>query len=235
MTLPELLPIPGGSFLMGENDDDKFAGDTERPRHCVRLAPFLLGSAPVTLREFRGFHPGHEPELPADWPVAMVSWHEARAYCRWLAGQSGAAYRLPTEAEWEYAARAGSRTPYPWGETMRPDLANHWYDEQGGKVGPGHRTPPGSYPANAFGLRDMLGNLCEWVQDAWHPDYHGAPEDGSAWELGESGAGDEEETPRVLRGGAWDYLPRLLRVSWRDSLAACSRRDNVGFRVARPL
>jgi formylglycine-generating enzyme required for sulfatase activity len=223
---PDLVLIPGGSFLMGENEEDKFAGDTERPRHRVTLPSFQMGRAPVTLGELRRFLPDHEADLPAQWPAAMLSWDDAQAYCAWIGEHLGCSYRLPTEAEWEYAARAGTQTPYPWGDAIRPDLANHWYNEQGEKIGPGHRTPPGCYPPNDFGLLDMLGNLCEWVQDTWHPDYENAPSDGSAWESG--GSTDS----RVLRGGAWDYLPRLLRTSWRDHLPACSCRDNVGFRIA---
>ena len=213
---------------MGENDEDKFAEDTERPRHRVILPPFQMGQTPVTLAELRRFLPDHEPDLPSEWPAASMSWDEAQGYCRWLGEQLGKPYRLPTEAEWEYAARAGTQTLYPWGDTMRPDLANHWYNEQGAKIGPGHRTPPGCYPPNDFGLLDLLGNLCEWVQDSWHPDYHGAPDNGLAWE-------SENAPSRVLRGGSWDYLPRLLRTSWRDSLRASSQRDNVGFRLACSL
>lgn len=229
MTTPDLLLIPGGTFFMGENAEDKFAGDTERPRHRVTLPAFRMGRSPVTLGELRRFLPGHEADLPAQWPAAMVSWEEATAYCQWLGEEDGSSYRLPTEAEWEYAARAGTQTPYPWGNILRPDLANHWYDEQGEKIGPGHRTAPGSYPPNDFGLLDMLGNVCEWVQDGWHPHYLGAPEDGSCWNSG------EEEAGRVLRGGAWDYLPRLLRVSWRDTFPGFCRRDNIGFRIACSL
>jgi len=223
---PDLVLIPGGSFWMGENEEDKFASDTERPRHFVEVKPFCLGKNLVLLEEYRAFRPDHEAELPAEWPAAKVSWDDAVAYCDWLSGEHGAAYRLPTEAEWEYAARAGTQTPYPWGDTMDAGQANYWYDEQGQKVGAGHRTPPGVYPENGFGLHDMLGNLCEWVQDTWHPNYEGSPQDGSAWES------PALTSRRVLRGGAWDYLPRLLRVSWRDALPHSARRDNVGFRIA---
>jgi formylglycine-generating enzyme required for sulfatase activity len=225
MKLPDFVMIPAGEFLMGENEQDKFAGDTERPRHRVKIAPFQLAKSPVTLEEYRHFRPGHEADLPETWPACMVSWEEATAYCDWLGGGC----RLPSEAEWEYAARAGSRTHYPWGDLISPAEANYYYTEQGVKVGCGHRTPPGTFPPNAFGLFDMPGNVCEWMADTWHPDYQGAPATGGPWITEE--AGDR----RVLRGGAWDYLPRLLRVSWRDALPASSRRDNVGFRIARPL
>jgi len=222
MSDPDFVPIPAGNFLMGENADDKFAGDTERPRHAVRVEPFLLARTPVTIGEFRNFRPEHEPGQPAGWPAAMVSWDDAAGYCGWLGGGS----RLPTEAEWEFAARAGTTTPYPWGDAITPSHANYYYAEDGRKIGCGHRTPPGRFPPNAFGLLDMLGNVCEWTQDRWHPDYQGAPADGSA----RTGSGLPDR--RVLRGGAWDYMPRLLRVSWRDGLPRTARRDNVGFRVA---
>jgi formylglycine-generating enzyme required for sulfatase activity len=223
---PELVLIPGGSFWMGENDDDKFAGDTERPRHRVDLEAFYLGKSPVTLGEYRLFRPTHEEKLPSEWPAAMISWEEAVGYCSWLGEQVGMPYRLPTETEWEYAARAGTQTPYPWGDSLHAGHANYYYNEQGNKIGPGQRTPPDIYPPNEFGLFDMLGNVCEWVQDAWHPNYQSAPADGSAWEA----AG--VESLRVVRGGAWDYLPRLLRCSWRDALPQGRRRDNLGFRIA---
>jgi formylglycine-generating enzyme required for sulfatase activity len=209
-----LLEIPGGTFFMGENDDDKFANDTERPRHSVTVPSFRLGRSPVTIGEFRQFRPGHESGLPSEWPAAMVSWVDAVAYCQWL----GPDFRLPTEAEWEYAARAGAQTPYYCGETIDLRQANYLYTEQGAKVGHGCRTPSGSYPANPFGLFDMLGNVCEWTEDFWRPDYQTEP--------------SYNEIRHVLRGGAWDYLPRLLRCSWRDALAGDKCRDNVGFRVA---
>ena len=209
-----LQELPGGTFFMGENDDDKFANDTERPRHRVDVASFRIADAPVTIGEFRRFRPGHESGLPPEWPVAMVSWDDAVAYCQWL----GPEFRLPTEAEWEYAARAGTQTPYHCGETIDLSQANYLYTEQGAKIGIGRRTPSGSYPANAFGLFDMLGNVCEWTEDLWRPDYQTEP----LW----------NETRHVLRGGAWDYLPRLLRCSWRDALARDKRRDNAGFRIA---
>ncbi len=207
------IPLPGGTFTMGENADDKFANDTERPRHTEAVAPLLLSATPVTIGEFRCFRPYHEPGLPDDWPVAMVTWEDAMAYCTWL----GDGVRLPTETEWEYAARAGTTSPYPWGDFIDPTLANYLYTEEGRKTGPGHRTPVASYPPNPWGIYDLCGNVCEWTADPWRPGYD-APGDPAR---------------RVLRGGAWDYLPRLLRVSWRDALLATSRRDNLGFRLAK--
>lgn len=207
------VDLPAGEFWMGENANDKFANDTERPRHRVAVAAFRLAAFPVTVAEFRAFRPEHPDPGAPDWPVAFVSWRDAVAY----ADAHGA--RLPTEAEWEYAARAGSTTPYPQGDTLAAADANHLYSERGERIGPGHRTPAGAYPPNAFGLHDLLGNVAEWCADPWRPRYDAAPAPGR----------------RVLRGGAWDYLPRLLRVSWRDSLEETARRDNVGFRLAADL
>ena len=226
MIPPDFVTIPGGEFLMGENDGDKFANDTERPRRRVRIPSFRLARFPVTVGEFRRFRPGHEPDSPEDWPATMISWEDAQSYCLWMGNGIGTGIRLPSEAEWEYAARAGSTTHYPWGGTISPADANYYYEENGTRVGCGHRTPAGAFPANAFGLLDMVGNVCEWTADGWYPGHEGAPIDGSA--RLDSGFRDS----RVLRGGAWDYLPRLLRVSWRDHLYPQVRRDNVGFRVA---
>jgi formylglycine-generating enzyme required for sulfatase activity len=214
--------IPEGTFLMGENDNDRFANETERPRHVVHIPAFELARNPVSVAEYRQFDPSHETGTSDDTPVTSVSWNDAIAYCTWL----GPNYRLSSEAEWEYAARAGSQNLYPWGNTIDTTQANFYYDENGTRVGLGRMTPPGAFPPNAFGLNDMIGNVCEWTADRWHPNYLGAPDDGSPWVTGETRS-------RVIRGGAWDYLPRLLRVSWRDHLDESSKRDNVGFRVAR--
>lgn len=217
---PAAVTIPAGEFWMGESEGDKFANDTERPRHLVRIArPFRLAVFPVTRALLRG----RVADSPADdLPATGVSWTEAVAFCRALGG------RLPSEAEWEYAARAGTLTPFPGGFDLRVSEANFLYSEHGERIGLGRTTPAGTHPPNAFGLEAMAGNVCEWCADAWHPDYVNAPVDGSA-------RTDGRHDLRVIRGGAWDYLPRLLRSSWRDALPASTRRDNVGFRVAWDL
>jgi formylglycine-generating enzyme required for sulfatase activity len=224
--LPLMISLPAGEFIMGEIAGDKFANDTERPAHCVQiLAPFALGKFSVTVCEFRRFQGDHFPEDADDLPAVCVNWHDACAYCNWLTEQTGRRYRLPSEAEWEYACRARSRTPFATGNEITPAQANFLYDEHGLRIGTGCRTAVGSFLPNAFGLCDLHGNVGEWVADSWHPDYHGAPTDGTAWiETG--------ELRRVVRGGAWDYLPRLLRSSWRDWRFADLRMDNIGFRVA---
>jgi formylglycine-generating enzyme required for sulfatase activity len=188
-------------------------------------ASFALGKFPVTTGEFRKFRGSHAPEEEDNLPVVCVSWRDADGYCEWLSEQSGREYRLPSEAEWEFACRAGSHTPFSGGDEISTDAANFLYDENGTPVGLGHRTPVGSYPPNDFGLHDMHGNVCEWVADTWRTDYLGAPTDGSTRLL-------PPDLRRMIRGGAWDYLPRLLRSSWRDWRFVNQRADNIGFRIA---
>lgn len=224
---PAMIDLPLGLFAMGEHADDKFASDLERPKHRVEIArPIALARYPITVAEYAAFTGEAFLQNETLLPVAGVSWNDAGAYCEWLALVTGHAYRLPTEAEWEYACTAGRECSFPCGLALTPADANYLYDEHGHRVGPGRRTPVGSYPANAFGLYDMAGNVCEWVSDAWHPTFTGAPVEGESWES------ETTSTLRVIRGGAWDYLPRLLRCAWRDFLPRATRRDNVGFRVA---
>jgi len=214
----QMVQIPPGEFVMGETTDDKFADETERPAHRVTIPAFAIARFPVTCREYRAFAPDHSPDEDPALPVVNVSWQDAQSYCVWLTLQTGHPYRLPTEPEWEYACRAGSRTPFAWGSEITPANANFLHDENCLRVGPGQRTPEGAYPPNAFGLYDMHGNVCEWVEDPWRPNYLTPP----------------VEAQRVIRGGAWDYMPRLIRSAWRDWLQLHHRRDNVGFRLASP-
>ncbi len=215
MTDPiEMVAIPAGRFLMGTAGEDRFANSTERPAHAVVFdQPFKVSRFPVTEALWARFRGAGTGSL---LPVTRVSWHEACEFVTWLAAATGRGFRLLTEAEWEYCCRAGSTSLFAFGDTLEPAQANYLYDEHGFKVGPGRRTSPGSYQPNGFGLEDMHGNVCEWVADAWRPSYDAAP--------------DEEF--RVIRGGAWDYMPRLLRSAWRDFAPPGTRRDNLGFRVA---
>ena len=217
---PWMITLPVGEFIMGASEGDKFADDTERPAHVVIVATFACSRAPVTVGELRTFRPSHSASDDAAWPVACVSWEEAAAYCAWLSRETGRAYRLPREAEWEYACRAGTRTPFATGEELTPDDANYFYREDGARVGPGRRTPIDMYPANTFGLHDLHGNVCEWTADEWRPNYATATGDAAR---------------RAIRGCGWDYLPRLLRSAWRDGLPLDTRRDNLGFRLALTL
>ncbi len=227
---PRVAAVPSETFWMGESADDKFANDTERPRHRVSFAHrFAIGVYPVTVDEYQAFDPSHAPSDCPRWPVVDVSWQNASAYCAWLAEQTGKTFRLPSEAEWECACRAGTDTCFSTGEDISPAQANFLYSESGERIGIGRREEVGAYSENQYGLHDFHGNVSEMTADAWHATYIGAPVDGSAWTVG--GASDR----RVIRGGGWDYLPRLLRSTWRDSIHLRERRDNVGFRVALTL
>jgi len=224
--LPLMVGLPAGRFSMGESVGDKFANDTERPAHTVRIGGGVaLGRFPILLAEYWQFQPAHFPGDSPDSPVTRVNWLEAVAYCRWLSARTPRTYRLPSEAEWEYACRSGSSTPFSCGNDLTTAQANFLYDESGSRIGMGRLIAAGSYPPNAFGLCDLHGNVSEWTEDTWHPNYLDAPADGSAWVA-------PGERRRVVRGGAWDYLPRLLRSSWRDWQFENHRADNLGFRVA---
>lgn len=254
---PELVVLAPGRFLMGSTEEERQAAlelgarkawlEREAPRHWVSIArPLALARHPVTVGQWRQFVLGTRWKGGGDtsWaapgfmqddehPVVGVSWHDAQLYVRWLSARTGKRYRLPSEAEWEYACRAGSATPFAFGADIRPDQAN--YDTRfawsGSAQGAPRRgtTPAGSYPPNAWGLCDMHGNVWEWVQDVMHDSYEGAPVDGSAWEAG----GDQDR--RVLRGGSWLYHPRYLRSAVRNGFAARLSNDKVGFRVAREV
>ena len=247
--MPEMVVIPGGSFLMG-CVSGIYCGDYEKPVHSVRIASFEMSKYEVTFEEYDAFTDatGRERAYDADWgrgrrPVINVSWHDAVAYTQWLSSQTGESYRLPSEAEWEYAARAGSTTMYSWGNDIGHNRANcedcgsQWDDRQ--------TAPVGSFSANRWGLHDMHGNVWEWVQDCWHWDYKGAPADGSAWF--ESEAGDcgtrrslfgtvVAKTGRVLRGGSWGSSREFyLWSEFRDNSDSTiiGGINGIGFRVVR--
>jgi formylglycine-generating enzyme required for sulfatase activity len=234
VNLPALRTLPSGSFLMGGIPEDKFVSQVELPQHRVTIHHlFALGKYPVTRREWFSVMGSLPPGVSGgefdNRPVVNVTFPEVMAYLRELSIHSGREYRLPTEAEWEYACRAGSTTVFPHGNRLESTDANFLYDEQGSPVGYGGPTTVGLYPANPFGLHDMMGNVCEWTADTWHPTYHHAPDDGSPW------IRYEKPARRTIRGGAWDHLPRVLRASWRDWAPEQARWDNLGFRVARTL
>ena len=155
-----------------------------------------------------------------------VSWDEATAYSAWLSERTGRAYRLPSEAEWEYCCRAGTTSVFNTGASISVEQANYLYTDYRDRPGLGRPVEVGSYPPNAFGLFDMHGNVCQLVADAWHDNYLGAPGDGSA--LTEA----SDQPWRVVRGGGWDAMPRILRCAHRDWVHRATRFDNVGFRVA---
>ena len=162
-------------------------------------------------------------------PVINVSWNDAQLYIHWLNGKTGGGYRLPSEAEWEYAARAGSTTEYSWGDDIGSNRTNCDNDDCGDSYE--YTAPVGSFPANAWGLHDMHGNVWEWVQDCWHESYAGAPNDGSAWIDITWTSGSC--SLRVIRGGSWLNSARIMRSSYRATDNIWERLENVGFRVAR--
>ena len=225
---------------MGSPASERDRSDGEGPQHRVTLsAPFALGVSEVTFAEWdacvrgggcNGYHPDDGGWGRGTRPVINVSWEDAQAYVRWLSRATGATYRLPSESEWEYAARAGTRTARYWGEAESGQCryANGW--EYSASCPDGHRNtaPVRSYAPNGFGLHDVLGNMWEWMEDCWHDDYRGAPSDGAAWTRG-------GECRRVLRGGSWSYSLRDLRSAARGRSDAGYRFGTIGFRVARTL
>ena len=250
---PQMAVIPPGSFSMGSQTSELGHYDNEAPVHTVTIASaFALGIHEVTFDEFDAcYEAGGCDESPSTsgwmaklgwgrtggWergrrPVIKVSWRDAREYVDWLAEHTGKPYRLPSEAEWEYAARAGTRTPFYFGETISTDVANyrgtHVYGN--GRVGVfrGRTIDVGSFAPNRFGIYDMHGNVWEWVEDCWHPDYRQAPVDGSARNA-------RSCRERVLRGGGWANSPGGLRSAMRIPNRAGVNSDIVGFRVARSL
>ncbi len=242
--LPSMIELPGGSFRMGSPESEKGRSRDEGPRHPVTLKPFAIGRTEVTFAQYDTFARATGRRMPRDWgagrgtrPVVDVSWLDANAYAAWLREQTGDAYRLPTEAEWEYAARAGSEAPFWSGSCLGPDQAI--YDSSRSYPGcpPNPRgprrlpVPAGTLSANPWGLHEVAGNVAEWVQDCWHPDYAGAPADGSPWQQDEDG----DCAVRVVRGGGWSYVPWALRSAYRTFSPAARGQDAIGFRVAMSL
>ena len=245
---PELVVVPSGSFEMGSPSSEEGRHEDEGPVHRVRIAePFAVGVHEVTRGQWRRFveETGHSSGHSCwtyeggEWaersgrswrnpgfsqgeehPVVCVSWEDARAYVEWLSRKTGKGYRLLSESEWEYVARAGTSTPFHTGRTISTEQANFRHR--------GKTVPVGEFPANRFGLHDVHGNVWEWVEDCWHDSYHGAPRDGSAWESGNC-------SRRVLRGGSWDIKPWSLRSASRNRSGTGYRFILVGFRVARTL
>ena len=228
---PEMVVVPAGRFRMG--DLQGVGNSDEKPVHTVTIAKsFAMGKYPVTFKEYDRFARATGRELPGDqgWgrgkrkrPVINISWEDAVAYCEWLSEQTSKRYRLPSEAEWEYAARAGTKTAYWWGDVIGRNRAN--CDGCGSQWDNRQTAPVGSFDPNPFGLYDLLGNVWEWVQDSWHENYAGAPTDGSAWLTGgDSGL-------RVIRGGCWGNVPWALRASTRLKDGPAYRSNALGFRL----
>ncbi|MBU0655278.1 MAG: SUMF1/EgtB/PvdO family nonheme iron enzyme [Gammaproteobacteria bacterium] len=237
---PELVFITSGKFIMGCLEGEKSAligrgmlrdnteggcyGD-EKPAHEINISSFFLGKYPITFTEFDYFCESVGVAKPDDegWgrgkrPVINISWHDAQTYVRWLCTQTNRHYRLPTEAEWEYAARGGSNTAYPWG-----NLVDLRYTNCGGKMG--KTTHVDQYPDNSFGLHDMHGNVWEWCQDWYAHDYY-------LFSPANNPKGPEMGTERVLRGGSWNFHPRGVRSAARDRSLPDRKLSSIGFRIA---
>ena len=211
----DMVEIPGGEFNMGSPEDEKERDQDEGPQHKVTVKSFFMGKFAVTQAQYEaimGENPSASGCRGKQRPVVSLNWYDATDFCKKLTEKTGRTYRLPSEAEWEYACRAETITPFHFGETITTDLANYrgtdWKDDKeklhSGNYGNGPKgkyreetTEVGNFHSNAFGLYDMHGNVWEWCQDTWHKDYQGAPADGSAWV--ENG----DDSKRVLRGGAW--------------------------------
>ncbi|NEP01360.1 MAG: SUMF1/EgtB/PvdO family nonheme iron enzyme [Symploca sp. SIO2E9] len=250
----DMVSIPGGKFLMGTEDKEierlvqktNWDGfNREKPQHEVTVQPFFMGKYPVTQAQWRAIasredlkvkrelNPNFKNSQDSDSrPVERVSWYDAVEFCQRLSKQTGREYRLPSEAQWEYACRALTKTPFHFGETITDKLANYnasstYASEPEGEYR-GQTTPVGIFPPNAFGLYDTHGNVWEWCADAWHDNYKGAPNDGTAWV-----EEDNDNRYRILRGGSWLNIPddcrcafRINNYIWRDDIFL-----NVGIRV----
>ena len=232
-TCPELVVVPAGRFRMG-CVSGRDCQDDEQPVHEVEVSSFGLGVYEVTFEEYERFARATGRDRPNDrgWgrdgrPVINVSWEDAEAYVAWLSAETGEAYRLPSESEWEYAARAGTTTRYSWGQDIGRNRAN--CRACGSRWDGDETAPAGSFAANGWGLHDMHGNVWEWVADCWHENYARAPRDGSAWTSGGNCG------RRVLRGGSWNNLPAILRSADRSYFVAGTRYVSFGFRVSRTL
>ena len=227
---PVMVALSPRPFTMGSNDSDP----SERPAHKVALhTPFAIGKYEVTVGQWRQcVRASVCPAMPSlgnvpdNLPMRDVSWDEAQLYLKWLSTVSGKPYRLPTEAEWEYAARGGTATRYWWGGQMKG--GNSSCEGCGEPWNAEHPPPVGSFTANPFGLNDMNGSVWEWVQDCWHSTYKGAPDDGSAWVDGTCQA-------RVIRGGSWRENGSYMLSTTRFKYDASVRQSQNGFRVARSL
>lgn len=228
---PEMVVIPAGKFLMGSLENEIGRSKNEGPQHEVGLVkPFAIGKYAITFEDYDSFSKANWRHKHDDngWgrtkkPVMNISWHDAQAYCEWLSEQTGSRYRLPSEAEWEYACRAGSITSFSWGNIIIQDKANY-----SGSPNPrGQTVNVEKFTPNTFGLFQMHGNVWEWCQDRWHKDYQGAPTEGCAWESG-NGA-------RVARGGSYSGLSSELRSASRFQCGATDHYSFMGFRVVQDL
>ncbi|MEQ8463921.1 formylglycine-generating enzyme family protein [Coleofasciculus sp. E1-EBD-02] len=239
----DMVAIPGGTFLMGSPETEEGHSDDESPQHPVTVQSFFMGKYPVTQAQWQAVAnlPQIDQELDpdpsnfkgSDRPVEQVSWYDCLEFCARLSQYTGRDYRLPSEAEWEYACRARTTTPFHCGETITTDLANYDgnYTYAAGAKGKYREetTPVGSFQvANAFGLFDMHGNVWEWCADHWHDSYESAPSDGQAWLVDDN---KNENHSRLLRGGSWYITPQECRCAYRLRNTPDYGNNTVGCRV----
>ncbi len=247
----EMVAIPGGTFYMGSLKTEEGCLPSQTPQHCVTLKPFWMSKYPITqqqwkmVAQFPAIKQSLDPE-PANFPnpnhpVEQVSWYDALEFCARLSQYGQRSYYLPSEAQWEYACRANTSTPFHFGETITTDLANYSgidWEYQGkicskgsygqGPIGEDRRetTTVGHFSvANDFGLYDMYGNVREWCEDVWHHNYVGSPDDGQSWTT------HSDEERRVLRGGSWNCSPRKCRSAYRAKLDPLTSLYDIGFRI----
>jgi formylglycine-generating enzyme required for sulfatase activity len=229
-----MVKIPAGKFLMGSPASELGRNSSESPQHEVNVSEFYMAQTLVTQAQWQAIM-GNNPSRFQPWfqsndklPVEKVSWQDAMDFCGKLSEKTGRKYILPSEAQWEYACRSGTTTPFAFGETITPAVVNYDGNYTYGNAPKGEyrkkTTPVGSFPPNLFGLYDMHGNLWEWCQDKWHDNYSGAPIDGSAWLEGGN-------SNYVLRGGSWLNYPRNCRSANRYNLSRDDRNRSIGFRV----
>jgi formylglycine-generating enzyme required for sulfatase activity len=248
----DMMLIPGGTFIMGSPKEEEDSRDSERPQHEVTIEPFWLGQYQVTQAQWKfvaklpqvnkelnpdpsRFKGDGSTSLTNNRPVEQVSWYDAVEFCDRLSRHTKRQYRLPSEAEWEYACRAGTKTPFHFGETITTDLANYngnyTYGQEPKGVYREETTEVGSFGvANNFGLYDMHGNVYEWCLDDWHDNYTDAPADGSAWFSSDDKLSDKTGRA-VLRGGSWIYNPQYCRSAYRLFNNRDNHDYNIGFRV----
>ncbi len=229
----EMVFIPEGSFMMGTPENELGRSNDENPQHEVTVAPFFMSKYPITQAQYLAIINSHGSIFKgSNKPVENVSWLDCINFCQKLSDSTGQKFRLPSEAEWEYACRAGTTTPFHFGETLTTDLANYKGQFAYGKGTIGiyrqETTDVGIFPPNAFGLCDLHGNVWEWCADSWHDSYDNAPSDGSVWEDEEK---EDEQLLRVLRGGSWDDTAYYCRSGVRLWTSPEVHGKLIGFRV----
>jgi len=239
----EMVSIPGGTFMMGSPETEEGGYDNEKPQHKVTVPTFFMGKYPVTQAQWQAVMGNNPSSFKGEnRPVETVSWNDAVKFCQQLSEKTGKEYRLPSETEWEYACRAGTTTPFYFGETITADLVNYNancpYASGSKGVYRKQTTDVGSFPPNAFGLYDMHGNVREWCADLWHNNYKGAPSDGSIWGQEKKGVlaewfSNDNADHLSFRGGSWGSGAWRIRSAFRGIGWPTSRNVGLGLRVAR--